>query len=246
MKTLFDAAQTFDTVRYVSHRGFMPLAPENSLPSFEYAAYLKQWAIETDVHMTRDGVLVCCHNATVDAMFDGTGAILDMTWDELKRLRFKTGNRLGCLTEEKNRMPLFDEYLHICKQAGCVPFIELKTGDVKPVLDAVAAAGFEDGEVVMSTSKLDWLKETRKYNKNMFLHWIFAKEEGVDELAALGNAGLSWNIPNSWECPKEKIDQTHALGLKVCLRAGDTVEVVRHMLDLGLDYIPSNCMHNAL
>ena len=35
-------------------------------------------------------------------------------------------------------------------------------------------------------------------------------------------------------------------GVKVCLRAADSVEAVRHMLSLGLDYLPSNCMHNSL
>ena len=36
------------------------------------------------------------------------------------------------------------------------------------------------------------------------------------------------------------------MGLKVCLRAGDTLENVRRMLELGCDYIPSNCMHGVL
>ena len=47
MKTIFD---TPHPVRYISHRGFMPLAPENSLAGFEYAGLLSQWAIETDVY----------------------------------------------------------------------------------------------------------------------------------------------------------------------------------------------------
>lgn len=246
MKNLFDAPQTPARPRYVSHRGFQPLAPENSLPSFEYAAYLRQWAIETDVHMTRDGVLVCCHNATVDKMYNGTGAIADMTWEELSHLRLAQGNRLACFDEERLRMPLFSEYLKICRQAGSVPFIELKTGDVKPVLDAVHAAGLEDGEVVISSCCLEWLKETRRVNKAVFVHWIFAREEEMEELSALGNAGLSWNIPNCFDCPQEKIQWTHDAGVRVCLRAGDSVQSVRHMLELGLDYIPSNCMHGAL
>ena len=32
----------------------------------------------------------------------------------------------------------------------------------------------------------------------------------------------------------------------LCLRAADSLEAVRHMLSLGLDYLPSNCMHNPL
>ncbi len=121
--------------------------------------------------------------------------------------------------------------------------IELKIENAEAVIKAVREAGFEDDQVVMSATELDWLVDVRNYSKEMFLHWIFAQEEGLQQFAALGNAGISWNYPNCRECPKEKIDLAHQLGLKVCLRAGDNVEDVRYMQEIGLDYIPSNCMH---
>ena len=43
--------------RLIAHRGFTPLAPENSLFAFEVAGRLGFWAIESDVHETRDGLL---------------------------------------------------------------------------------------------------------------------------------------------------------------------------------------------
>jgi glycerophosphoryl diester phosphodiesterase len=204
---------------------------------------LKQWAIETDVRMTADGVLVCVHDRTVDTMYNGTGAIKDMRWSELSKLLLNKGNRVDCFTDEQRRMPLFSEYLAICKKFGSVPFIELKIENAEAVIKAVREAGFEDDQVVMSATELDWLVDVRNYSKEMFLHWIFAQEEGLQQFAALGNAGISWNYPNCRECPKEKIDLAHQLGLKVCLRAGDNVEDVRYMQEIGLDYIPSNCMH---
>lgn len=236
--------------RFISHRGFQPMAPANSLPGFAYSGLLHQWAIETDVHRTADGVLVCCHDATVDSIYGVrsgvTGAIAEMTWDALSRLKIEKGKRLDCFPCDQLRMPRFSEYLAICRRYGSVPFIELKTDDVAEVIAAVHAAGFADDEVVMSSSNLDRLIETRRHAPDMFIHWIFACEERLDELAALGNAGLSWNIPDCFTCPPEKIEMAHARGLKVCLRAADTRESVRHMLDLGLDYLPSNCMHAYL
>ena len=243
MIKLFEKAHTLAHPRYVSHRGFMPLAPENSLPSFAYAGRLHQWAIETDVHMTRDGVLVCCHNATVETMYNGEGAIADMTWQALSRLRLKCGSRLDCFADEEKRMPLFSEYLAICRRYGCVPFIEMKTMDGARVAQAVREAGFDDSEIVMSACGLERLLPVRDVSREMFIHLIFAKEEELDSLAALGNAGMSWNIPDSFSCPPEKIAQAHERGLLLCLRAGDSVASVRHMFDLGLDYIPTNCMH---
>ncbi len=80
-----------------------------------------------------------------------------------------------------------------------------------------------------------------------FLHWIFARDEQLDELARLGNAGLSWNLPDPFAPGvPEAVRRAKEAGLRVCLRAGDTEEAVRRMLELGLDYIPTNRMHGPL
>lgn len=43
-------------------------------------------AIELDVHATKDGHIVVCHDATVDRTTDGRGAIADLTLDEVQAL----------------------------------------------------------------------------------------------------------------------------------------------------------------
>ena len=70
-------------VRLIAHRGYAIHAPQNSAEAFEAAGRLGFWAIETDVRRTLDGVLVCCHDATVDSMFCGSGEISALPWDAL-------------------------------------------------------------------------------------------------------------------------------------------------------------------
>ena len=246
MAKLFDTPQTAQYPRFVSHRGFQPLAPANSLPGFEYSGLLRQWAIETDVHMTRDGHLVCIHNATVDATFNGTGAIKEMTLAECRALRMNVGNRLDCLRDDQKVMPLFSEYLAICKKYGCVPFLELKTPDAEAVMQAVEDSGIGAEGVVVSSCWFEYLQIARKASPKAFIHMIFAKDEHVEPLASMGNAGLSWRVDDPLARPVEKIQLAKDHGLKVCLRAADSVAAVNTMLDLGLDYLPSNCMHAAL
>lgn len=240
MQTIFDRPYA---VKYMSHCGFQPLAPENSLPSFEYAGLLGQWAIETDVHVTCDGRLVCCHDERVERTFAGEGRIEEMTWAELSALRMNRGNRLECFEAEQLRMPLFSEYLSICRRFGSVPFIELKTPDAERVLRAVREAGLTDRDVVMSAIPLEWVLETRRVSKEAYIHWIFADEARLGELAEAGNAGLSLNIPDPFDCSPEKVAQIHAMGLRMCLRAGDTARTAARMHEIGLDYVPTNCMH---
>ena len=240
--TIFECSKT----KFISHRGFQPLAPENSLPSFTYAGLLGQWAIETDVRKTKDGILVCCHNGEIDTYCDGVGAIAEMTLEELRRVSIVKGNRVDCFTAEERRIPTFSEYLAICKRYGSVPFVELKTDDAEAVIHQLRAEGFSDEEVVMSATHAERLYETRRVSERMFVHWIFAKEEGLDAFATLGNAGISFRIADPFACTFDQIESAKRRGLRVCLRAADSVATVARMKELGLDYFPTNCMHDPL
>lgn len=71
----------------IAHRGGGGMAPENSQIAFDRAASLPMvHGLETDVHMTKDGVLVVAHDADVDRTTEGRGMIRDMTLAELQRL----------------------------------------------------------------------------------------------------------------------------------------------------------------
>lgn len=78
------------------HRGARGQAPENTLPSFEAALQCKVSTIETDVHLTRDGVPVLCHdpvlNDAIVSVIPGrpapaTRSIAQLTLEELRRFR---------------------------------------------------------------------------------------------------------------------------------------------------------------
>lgn len=70
----------------LAHRGGAALWPENTLAAFEGAIELGFRYIETDLHLTRDGVIVCFHDETLMRTTDGVGRVRDLTLDELRRL----------------------------------------------------------------------------------------------------------------------------------------------------------------
>jgi glycerophosphoryl diester phosphodiesterase len=76
-----------------AHRGGSLLWPENTMVSFEGAVGLGCRYLETDVHLTKDGVLVTIHDATVDRTTDGSGLVRALTAAELKR--FDAGYRFS-------------------------------------------------------------------------------------------------------------------------------------------------------
>jgi glycerophosphoryl diester phosphodiesterase len=70
----------------VGHRGAAAHFPENTAASFDHAVSLGVDAIEFDLRVSRDGVVVVMHDPTVDRTTSGTGAVADLTLAELKRL----------------------------------------------------------------------------------------------------------------------------------------------------------------
>lgn len=72
----------------LAHRGANQYAPQNTIPAFKKAIELGADGVEFDVQMTLDGVLVVCHNFTVDQTSDGSGFISEMAFSELRQLDF--------------------------------------------------------------------------------------------------------------------------------------------------------------
>ena len=70
----------------IAHRGGAATWPENTVTSFEGAIELGFRYIETDLHVTRDGALVCFHDETLGRTTDGVGRVKDLTLEELRTL----------------------------------------------------------------------------------------------------------------------------------------------------------------
>jgi glycerophosphoryl diester phosphodiesterase len=69
-----------------AHQGGEDIRPSNTLEAFGHAVALGADVLDTDMHITRDGVLVLMHDRTVDRTTDGTGAIRELTIDQIKEL----------------------------------------------------------------------------------------------------------------------------------------------------------------
>ena len=69
-----------------AHRGDSYNHAENTMDAFRAAIQAGADMIETDVHLTRDGVLVLIHDDKVDRTTDGHGLVAEMTFEELRRL----------------------------------------------------------------------------------------------------------------------------------------------------------------
>jgi glycerophosphoryl diester phosphodiesterase len=67
----------------IAHRGSRILWPENTMIAFQGAVSLGYGWLETDVHVTADGVVVCLHDHTLDRTTSAAGPVATRTFVEL-------------------------------------------------------------------------------------------------------------------------------------------------------------------
>lgn len=96
----------------ISHRGDWRNYPENSIPAIESAIRMGVDIMELDVKMTKDGVLVLCHDQTINRTTNGKGRVSDITYDSLMTFRLK---RSHGVTTDTLRMPTLRQALLCCK-----------------------------------------------------------------------------------------------------------------------------------
>jgi glycerophosphoryl diester phosphodiesterase len=84
-----------------AHRGGASEAPENTMPAFEHAVRLGYRYLETDAHVTADGVLIAFHDDRLDRVTDRTGVIAELPWSEVQRAR----------VDGREPIPLLEELL---------------------------------------------------------------------------------------------------------------------------------------
>lgn len=137
----------------LAHRGNRVRCPENTLAAFRQALADGADAIETDLHLTADGVFVCIHDATVDRTTDGRGPVAGMTLAELGRLSASYGRP----EFHSERVPTLAE-LAALLPADVALALELKTDRfLEPAIcrrlaDELAAAGVRERTVALSFS----------------------------------------------------------------------------------------------
>lgn len=77
----------------VAHRGATADAPEHTLAAYRQAAAVGADAVECDVRMTRDGVLVCVHDRQIKRTSNGRGVVSALHLAELEQFQFGARKR---------------------------------------------------------------------------------------------------------------------------------------------------------
>ena len=239
--SLFDDVMGYP--RLCAHRGFSTVAPENSMPAMGAAVALGAEEIEFDLWSTSDGVLVSCHDNTLERVSNGTGKIYEHTYAELLELDFgvKHGQRFAGL-----KIPTFEQILQ--KFAGRVIMnIHVKIWDMNfenPMIEEIVALVRKYDcvkHIYFMTASDAIIRRVMEYAPDMqvCVGWDGNKDPMsiVDRAIELGAYKVQLFKPYF---NQESVDKAHAHGILCNVFWSDDPDEANRYLDMGIDTILTN------
>ena len=225
-------------IKIIAHRGASALEPENTIPSFNRAASIGAWGVETDIYVLNDGNIVVFHDPDVERMTNGIGEIKNMNLLEVKALNIDSGNNVHNYNNLK--IPTLDEYLNCCVENKVTPVIEFKVvniENVKEIVDKIKEYGLEDNTIIISTS-YEWIKYIREYSDKIHFQYLGdITIENINLLKKYGNYGIDIKID---KITKDKIDLAHLNGAKVNVWTVNNKKDINRLINMGVDMITSD------
>lgn len=181
-------------IKVWAHRGAKGYYPENTLVSFEAA--IKQGAdgIELDVHLSKDGYVVVCHDEILNRTTNGKGFIKNYNLYELKQLD------AGSWFDKKykdEKLPMLDEVMELIKGTNITLNIELKAGSIfyqgieEKVLkmvqkfnlvDRVIISSFDHHSIVKIKNINSEIKTGMLYMESLYNPLKYIESLGVDAI----------------------------------------------------------------
>ena len=134
----------------IAHRGASDYRIENTLEAFQLAAELGAEMWELDVRLSKDGVVVVCHDESLERVAGNQLRIPDATWEEISKVKLH-GNQ---------RVPRLEEVIELARQTGSGLYIELKAAEAtKPTWQTLREQNFQ--YVVIGSFQAEWIAKLR-------------------------------------------------------------------------------------
>lgn len=241
----------------IGHRGCAGEVPENTLESFARGLAAGAAILESDVHLTRDGVPVLIHDDDVARVTEGAGPVRELALAELQRLdagfRFSPdGGRSHPFRGRGLRIPTLAEAF--AALPGARFNLELKQdvpGLVERTLDAVHAAGREErtlltaaDDALMARLRAALARHPRAVavgaSTGDVLDFVRSAQDGV----APRPGPMALQIPAEFAgrplATRELVACAHAQGVQVHVWTINEPAEIARLLDLGVDGIVSD------
>lgn len=215
-----------------AHRGASEYTPENTLLAFNLGIYMGANGIETDVQLTKDGVLVLFHDDNLKRVTGQEGSISDYTFQELQEF-FVTKN------DYSDKILKFDDFLKHFYFRDITFAIELKQrGTAKKTIDLLNKYNLRP-KTVLTSFIFEELLDAGEYDPEFKRGYLTnnitdellerMKKEGIDEIC-----------PEAHLCTPELVKKWHYDGFNVRAWGVYDEELMKHVYECGCNGMTVN------
>jgi len=208
-------------MQIIGHRGARALEPENTLRAVERGLACAGW-VEVDVRLSREGVPVIMHDATLDRTTDGTGPVRDALVVELRRLDAGQGERIPLLSEVLDR---------VGHHGGLV--VEAKEENAVPAICSLLGA-YGTGDVMLVSFVPAALTAARALLPGLATGLIISRTE-VNPVEMATRAGAGTLLPRKDLLSEELVQAARRVRVRVIPWTLNTGDDIRRAMELDVD-----------
>jgi glycerophosphoryl diester phosphodiesterase len=210
----------------IGHRGARALEPENTLRALRRGMACAD-LVEVDVRLTKDGIPVAIHDATVDRTTDGTGPVKGYTIEDLKRLDAGEGETIPTLREVLDLVYGQAGLVAEIKEPGTEAVIVSALMDRMP--ERLFLVSFHPGSVAMAKKLLPGVPAGLIYS-----------QETADPVDLARSVQADLILPRWDLLSREAVERAHNAGLLVVPWTLNTEDDIEAATRLGVDGIASD------
>ena len=215
-----------------AHRGASEYTPENTLMAFYTGMYMGANGIETDIQMTKDGVLVLFHDDTIMRLTGAEGSIQDYTLEQLRQFTFENNG----LTD---KIVVFEDFLQQFGWRDITFAIEIKQAGIESkVVDMIRKYNIQSKTIVTSFM-LGSVRATKAYAPEQKVG-LLTKEVTEELLAELKTIGAEQLCPYAMDVTEETVARWHAQGFEVRAWGVKDEILMRQVYDAGAEGMTVN------
>ncbi|MFJ9953282.1 glycerophosphodiester phosphodiesterase [Kitasatospora sp. NPDC091207] len=222
-----------------AHRGGDLGHPENSLAAFEAAVALGYRYLETDVHATRDGVLVAFHDSRLDRVTDRAGVVADLPWGTVRQARIGGTEPVPLLEDLLGAFPgaRFNIDVKAAPAVGPLVTAIRRTN----AWDRVCVGGFSDSRLAAVRAAAGPRLATSLGPREVARLRLRSLAGPLSRGRGAPFAGVCAQVPEQYRgvrvVDRAFVRAAHRLGLQVHVWTVDDPSRIRALLDLGVDGI---------
>ncbi len=231
-------------MKIYAHRGASDQYPENTMLAFKKAIEQGADGIETDVHLTKDNVLVLIHDETIDRTSNGQGWIKDYTYEELLQFDFSHHQ-----SNIKQNIPRLEELLDLVKKSNIGLNIELKTDciDYKGIeaktVELVKQYDLLDS-VIFSSFNIETLIHLMKIEPNAKTGYLFERNF-ADQLMKAKHYHIRYLHPRHTLLLDKVVKLSNENGFLLNVWTVNHIDEIKKMKDFGVTICITNCVSLA-